>query len=429
MSYASFAAKHYYIVFIAKRYLETKKRSALVSRITSIAVGGVFVGVMTLVIVLSVINGFETELRQRIVGFNTHVLVFARLPETWADIESLISDVSKRERVVGVSPFVRSEALAAYEVIPGRRTKIRGVIVKGVDLEREAQVSAVVDSIQPQIESFDDNIMYFEDPDTVYGVVFGYDLAIEMRVGLGDEVTLLTAPSTVSTSHVEARTQKCRVIGFFDSGMYEFDSRFVYMDYRDADRFFDFETGLRGVGVKLDDMYQALEFDQLLREDISLKEYGTNNWINMNQNLFSYMKIEKILMFLMLTLIILVAAFNLVGMLTMVIMEKRTEIGILRSMGAASRGIMSIFMLEGTAIGFLGTIGGLIVGFVACFILDRIKLDLPGDVYFIKTLPVLVQWPDLVLVGVSSILICFLATLYPSWEASRMIPVEAIRNV
>ena len=418
-----------YALFIAKRYLQTKKRSALVSRITSIAIGGVFVGVMTLVIVLSVINGFETELRQRIVGFNTHVLVFARTPEAWGDIESVIETVSRRKHAVVAAPFIRTEALAAYEVIPGRRTKIRGVIVKGIDLEREAFVSAVVDSIRPEIESFDDNVKYFEDPDSVFGVVFGYDLAIEMRVSLGDEITLITAPSTVSAGDVEPRTVKCRVIGFFDSGMYEFDSRFVYMDYRDADSFFDFETGLRGAGVKLDDMYEAASFDKDLREDISLREYGTNNWINMNQNLFSYMKIEKILMFLMLTLIILVAAFNLVGMLTMVIMEKRTEIGILRSMGASSRGIMSIFMLEGTAIGVAGTVAGLITGYVACVILDRIKLDLPGDVYFIKTLPVLVQWQDLALVCGSSIAICFLATFYPSWEASRMVPVDAIRNV
>lgn len=140
------------------------------------------------------------------------------------------------------------------------------------------------------------------------------------------------------------------------------------------------------------------------------------------------MKIEKILMFLMLTLIILVAAFNLVGMLTMIIMEKRKEVGILKSMGASSRGIMSIFMLEGTVIGVLGTIGGMIVGLIACFILDRIRLDLPGDVYFIKTLPVLVEWPDLLLVGGSAILICFIATLYPSWEASKLLPVEAVRN-
>jgi lipoprotein-releasing system permease protein len=418
-----------YALFIAKRYLQTKKRSALVSRITSIAVGGVFVGVMTLVIVLSVINGFETELRQRIVGFNTHVLLFARTPSSWADVETIIDDVSRRDQAVAAAPFVRSEALAAYEVIPGRRTKIRGVIVKGIDLEREAFVSAVVDSIRPQIESFEDNHVYFDDPDSVSGVVFGYDLAIQMQVSLGDEITLITAPSTVGTSDFEPRTLKCRVIGFFNFGMYDFDSKFVYMDYRDADAFFDFETGMRGVGIKLEDMYDAASFDQRLREDISLSDYGTNNWINMNETLFSYMKIEKILMFLMLTLIILVAAFNLVGMLTMVIMEKRTEIGILRSMGASSRGVMSIFMVEGTAIGLAGTVGGLIVGYIACEIIDRIALDLPGDVYFIKTLPVLVQWQDLVLVCASSILICFLATLYPSWEASRMVPVDAIRNV
>jgi lipoprotein-releasing system permease protein len=418
-----------FALFIAKRYLQTKKRSALVSRITSIAVGGVFVGVMTLVIVLSVINGFETELRQRIVGFNTHVLVFARTPDSWAGVETVIDQLQGRDHVVGAAPFVRSEALAAYEVVPGRRTKIRGVIVKGIDLAREANVSAVVDSIRPEIDSFGDNMIYFEDPDSVYGVVFGYDLAVEMRVSLGDEIALITAPSEVHGSKVEPRSQPCRVIGFFDSGMYEFDSRFVYMDYKDADEFFDFETGLRGVGIKLDDMYEARDFDARLREDLPPVSYWTNNWINMNQNLFSYMKIEKILMFLMLTLIILVAAFNLVGMLTMVIMEKRTEIGILRSMGASKHGIMSIFMLEGTAIGVAGTAGGLLFGYIACVILDRIKLDLPGDVYFIKTLPVLVQWQDLGLVCASSILICFLATLYPSWEASRMVPVDAIRNV
>jgi lipoprotein-releasing system permease protein len=415
-----------YPLFIAQRHLQTKKRSALVSRITSIAIGGVFVGVMTLVIVLSVINGFETELRQRIVGFNTNVLVFARHPGSWANIDTLMTRLAGDPEIVGVAPFVRSEALATYEFIPGRRTKIRGVIVKGIDLELEQTVSSVIDSIAPPIESFDTS--FFEDEEPTIGIVLGLDLAVELRVGLGERVDLITAPGTVTGGEVEPRTQACRVIGFFNSGMYEFDSRFVYMDLADADRFFDFETGLRGVGVKLQDMYAARQVDGRLQSELSLTDYGTNNWIHMNQNLFSYMKIEKILMFLMLTLIILVAGFNLVGMLTMVIMEKRREIGILRSMGASGRGVMSIFMLEGTAIGVAGTLGGLAAGLVACLILDRVKIDLPGDVYFIKTLPVLVQWPDLLLVGLSAIGICFLATLYPSWEASRMVPVEAIRE-
>jgi lipoprotein-releasing system permease protein len=284
----------------------------------------------------------------------------------------------------------------------------------------------VIDSIQPPITSFD--VSYFEDEEPMIGIVVGYDLAVDLRVGLGEMLTLVTAPPTARDVG-DARMQNCRVIGFFNSGMYEFDSRFVYVDIADAERFFDFETALHGVGIKLENMYEARDFDERIRAELSLRDYGTNNWIHMNANLFSYMKIEKILMFLMLTLIILVAAFNLVGMLTMVIMEKRREIGILRSMGASGRGVMSVFMIEGTTIGVAGTLGGLAVGYAACLILDRIGLGLPGDVYFIKTLPVLVQWQDIVLVSVSSVLICFLATVYPSWEASRMVPVEAIRDV
>ncbi|MDH3215794.1 MAG: ABC transporter permease [Candidatus Krumholzibacteria bacterium] len=415
-----------YPLFIAKRYLQTKRRSALVSRITTIAIGGVFVGVMTLVIVLSVINGFETELRQRIVAFNTNVVVFMRNPESWANADTLAGMLASQDHVTAVAPFVRSEALMSYEVIPGRRTRIRGVVVKGVDLRQEARVSTVIDSIKPAIESFDTDI--FEDEELHDGVVLGLDLALELRVGLGEEVNLVTAPATIRGGKVDPTVRKCRVLGFFNSGMYEFDSRFVYMDIRSADRLFDFETGLRGYSIQLDDIYKAQDVDKTIQNILPMQDYGTNNWINMNKNLFSYMKIEKILMFLMLTLIILVAAFNLVGMLTMVIMEKRKEIGILKAMGAPAGGVMSIFMLEGTVIGVLGTIGGLITGYAACLILDRIHLDLPGDVYFIKTLPVLVQWQDLIAVCTSAILICFLATIYPSWEASKLLPVEAIRS-
>lgn len=416
-----------YALFIARRYLQTKKRSALVSRITSIAVGGVFVGTMALVIVLSVINGFETELRQRIVGFNTHALVFARTPEAWASADTTFARIEAEPEVVATAPFVRSEALATYELIPGRRTKLRGVVVKGVDLAREHAVSTVVDSIRPPIDSFDTS--GFEDETPHLGAVLGLDLALDLGIGIGEVLNLVTAPGTIRGADVEPQTYPCRVLGFFNSGMYEFDSRFVYIDIEDAERMFDFETGLRGVSVMIEDMYRAEAFDLRLQSILSMRDFGTNNWIQLNQNLFSYMKIEKTLMFLMLTLIILVAAFNLVGMLTMVIMEKRREIGILRSMGASGRGVMSIFMVEGTAIGVAGTLGGLTAGLVACYILDRIRLELPGDVYFIKTLPVLVHWQDLLLIGVSSVVICFLATVYPSWEASRLTPVEAIRDL
>jgi lipoprotein-releasing system permease protein len=416
-----------YPFFIARRYLRTKKRSALVSRITSIAVGGVFVGVMTLVIVLSVINGFETELRRRIVGFNTHVLVFARSPEAWAQMDSAVTRLEQEPDILESAPFVRSEALAAYQIVPGRRTKLRGVMVKGIDLTQEIRVSSVIDSIRPEITSFDTSA-FGDDPPTI-GCVLGLDLAIDLGVGLGEEIDVVTAPSTMRGGQVDPEQFRCRVLGFFNSGMYEFDSRFIYVDIKDAETMFDFETALRGVSLEIDDLYHAESVDQRIQGILSMKDYGTNNWINLNANLFSYMKIEKVLMFLMLTLIILVAAFNLVGMLTMVIMEKRREIGILRSIGASGRGVMSIFMLEGTAIGVMGTVGGLVTGLIACAVLDRIQLDLPGDVYFIKTLPVLVQWGDLAVISGISMVICFLATVYPSWEASRLYPVDAIRDM
>ena len=415
-----------YPLFIAKRHLQTKKRSALVSRVMSIAVGGVFVGVMTLVIVLSVINGFETELRQRIVGFNTNVTVFTRSPAAWADRDSIAPMLENLESIIAVAPFIRSEALATYEIIPGRRTIIRGVVLKGIILNKEAQVSTVIDSVKPEIDSFDTS--FFQDEELRVGVVMGLDLAIEMRVSLGEEINLVTAPSTVRTGNFEPSTISCRVLAFFNSGMYEFDSRFVYMDLDDADRIFDFQSGTRAIGIKLANIYNAREVDARIQEMLPVQHYGTNNWINLNKNLFTYMKIEKILMFLMLTLITLVAAFNLVGMLTMIIMEKRKEIGVLKSMGASSRGVMTIFMLEGTVVGVLGTLGGMITGLVACFILDRVNLDLPGDVYFIKTLPVLVDWRDLLAVAASAVLICFIATLYPSLEASKLLPVEAVKN-
>jgi lipoprotein-releasing system permease protein len=237
----------------------------------------------------------------------------------------------------------------------------------------------------------------------------------------------VTAPAEFRTGSLTPQTQEFRVIGTFKTGVYEFDSRFVYIGLEDAERFFEFESAIHGLGVRIKDIYRADKVDARILSLLDSPAYGANNWIQMNRNLFSYIKVEKILMFLLLTLIILIAAFNLVAMLTMVIMEKRNEIGILRSMGASSRGVMSVFMLQGSFIGAVGTAIGTAVGLAICGVLREVKIDLPPDVYFINTLPVLVSWADVATVCVSSLVICFLATLYPSWEACRMPPLDAIR--
>ncbi len=416
----------HYSLSIALRYLRSKKRSGFVSRVTLIAVGGTFVGVATLIIVLSLMNGFENELRSRIVGFNTHVLLFARTPEAWSSMDSVETIVDSIPGVVASSPFIRGEGLIYYEVVPGVRVKTKGVIVKGVDLEAERMVSTVIDSIYPPIKSFESK--GFEETDAeMPGIVLGRDLALDLHISLGEVLTLVTAPAELKVHSISPRTRDFRVVGFFKTGVYEFDSRFAYMDISEAETLFDFEAAIRGLGIKISDIYMADWIDTEIQDTLHNFAYGTNNWIRMNRNLFSYIKIEKILMFLLLTLIILVAAFNLVAMLTMVIMEKRNEIGILRSMGASKRGVMSIFMLQGTFIGAVGTVLGVVAGLGVCALLSEIKVDLPPDVYFINTLPVLVEWSDVVIISLASVLICFVATVYPSWEACRIPPLEAIK--
>ena len=415
----------HYSLSIALKYLRTKRRKGYISRVTAIAMVGTCVGVATLIVVLSLMNGFENELRRRIVEFNTHVIVFAPTPGSWAAIDSVTAIIAQIPDVVSASPFVRAEALIYYEVVPGVKVKTKGVIIKGLDLDRERSVSTVVDSIAPPIKTF--NASGFDDGKDAPGIVLGRDLAEELRISLGEILTIVTAPAELRVGRINPRTQDFRVIGIFKTGVYEFDSRFAYIDIKDAERLFDFEAATRGLGLRIRNIYEADRVDEEIQNKLKSYLYGTNNWIRMNRNLFSYIKVEKILMFLLLTLIILIAAVNLIAMLTMVIMEKRNEIGILRSMGASSRGVMSIFMMQGTIIGAVGTTLGVAFGLIVCAILREVKIDLPPDVYFINTLPVLVEWSDIALVSVASLTICFAATIYPSWEACRMPPLDAIR--
>ncbi len=415
----------HYSMSIALRYLRARRRSGFVSRVTMIAIGGTLVGVTTLIIVLSLMNGFESELRSRIIEFNTHVLVFARTSEAWENIDSISVEIGAIPGVVASSPFVRGESLVNFELIPGVRVKTKGIIIKGVDIDKERSVSTVIDSFTPSVTTFETGGFY--DGEELPGIVLGDELAADLRISLGEMLTLVSAPAELRAGKIRPRTMDFRVIGFFKTGVFEFDSRFGYIDIREAEKLYDFEASIRGIGIRIEDIYKAGQIDQDIEEKLQSYVYSTNNWIRMNSSLFSYIKVEKILMFLLLGLIILIAAFNLVGMLTMVIMEKRSEIGILRSMGASSRGIMSIFMVEGTIIGIVGTILGVVLGLIACAILSVVRIDLPADIYFINTLPVSIQCLDVVLVSIASVVISFAATIYPSWEACKMPPLDAIR--
>ncbi|RKZ07880.1 hypothetical protein DRQ05_02455, partial [bacterium] len=220
----------HYSFSIALKYLRSKKRSGFISRVALIAVAGTFVGVATLIIVLSLMNGFENELRSRIVGFNTHVLVFARTPGAWAAIDTVETKINEIPEVLHISRFVRGESIIYYELIPGVKVKTKGVIVKGVNMEEERNVSTVIDSITPRIKTFESESL--DGGNYMPGIVLGRDLALDMHVSLGEVVTLISAPAELKVGKINPRTRDFRVVGFFKTGVYEFDSRFAYIDIK-----------------------------------------------------------------------------------------------------------------------------------------------------------------------------------------------------
>ncbi len=404
-------------LFIAGRYLRAKRRVSFISLISGISVGGVLIGVAALTIVLSVMNGFEDEVQRRIVGTNAHVIVLSHDRGGVKADEDLLGRIESVAGVEAAAPFVYSKGMITAGGISD------GVVIKGIDLGREKLVTDVYKNISPVIEAIDL-------PDGVRGIVLGHYLANSLGVSAGDEV-VLTSPleGNPTIFGMIPRVKKFKVVGIFSSGMYDYDASFGYISIDAAQEFLGRPDYMTGVEVRLEDMYSAPQ----IADDIVLAlggfPYTSSSWIELNRNLFSWMKTEKIVMFIILMLIVAVAAFNIISTLIMVVMEKRRDIGILKSMGATSKSVMRIFIAEGLAVGLMGTILGSVAGFVGCFLLQKYKfISLPGDVYFIDRLPVKMEAGDFFLVALAAIGVCFAATLYPSWKASRLVPVEAIRR-
>ncbi|KPJ60553.1 MAG: hypothetical protein AMJ46_06015 [Latescibacteria bacterium DG_63] len=404
-------------LFIAKRYLRAKRRVSFISLISAISVGGVLVGVAALTIVLSVMNGFEDEVQRRIVGTNAHVIVLSHDRHGLKADDELLSRVESVAGVEAAAPFVYSKGMITASGFSD------GVVIKGIDLAREKRVTDVHQNISPVIEGIDL-------PDGSRGIVLGHYLANSLGVSAGDEV-VLTSPleGNPTIFGMIPRVKKFEVVGIFSSGMYDYDSSFGYISIDAAQEFLGRPGYMTGVEVRLEDMYRAPQVADDIVVALGGFPYTASSWIELNRNLFSWMKTEKIVMFIILMLIVAVAAFNIISTLIMVVMEKRRDIGILKSMGATSKSVMRIFMAEGLAVGLIGTVLGSVAGFVGCFLLQKYKfISLPGDVYFIDRLPVKMEAGDFLLVALAAIGVCFAATLYPSWKASRLVPVEAIRR-
>jgi len=403
-------------LFIARRYLRAKRRLSFISIISGISVGGVLVGVAALTIVLSVMNGFEEEVQKRIVGTTAHVIVLAHSGAGMRLDEGLLERIQAVDGVVAAAPFIYSKCMVTADGVTD------GIAVKGIDLDRERLVTDVYENTKPQVASIDPGA-------GIRGIVLGTYLAGALGVSVGDEV-VLTSPMEGSATifGIIPRVKRFHVVGIFTSGMYDYDSSLGYISLEAAEEYVGHAGYVTGVEVKVKDMYRAPDIGDSIVAALGGFPYAASNWIELNRNLFSWMKMEKIVMFVILMLIVAVAAFNIISSLIMVVMEKRRDIGIMKSMGATSGSVMRIFMVEGVVVGMIGTILGSVVGFAGCYLLQKYKfITLPGDVYFIDRLPVKMEAGDFVMVALAVVGVCFVATIYPSWKASRLVPVDAIK--
>ncbi|MEE9182415.1 MAG: lipoprotein-releasing ABC transporter permease subunit [candidate division NC10 bacterium] len=411
-----------YEILIGLRYLKSKRREAMISLITLISSGGVALGVMALIVVLSVMSGFEKDLRDKILGTNAHVVLLRFGEGGITDVDQLLPRITPLPHVTAAAPFT------LHQVMLTSRHGVMGAVLRGVDPEREGRVTDLARNMKKG--SLDALSRDGE------GIILGKSLAASLGISVGDPVNVVSpVGGGVTPLGMAPRVKQFTVVGVFEAGMYEYDAGLAYIQIPAAQTFFRMGKSVTGVEIKLDDIYQAPQVAGQMQEELRFPFY-TRTWMEMNKNLFSALKLEKTVMFVILVMIVLVAAFGVVSTLTMLVMEKTREIAILKSMGATAAGIMRIFILDGVVIGAVGTLVGLLGGLVVTNNLDRIVsfvervfgIDaFPGDVYFLDKLPHQINAPDVVTVVIVSLIISFLATLYPSWQASRLNPVDALR--
>ena len=416
-------------LFISLRHLKSKRAQKFISLNTWISIGGVALGVMALIVVIAVMSGFGKDLRDKILGTNSHIVVTNITRSGMDNFESVITKVMQSEGIKAAAPFILNQVMLTFG------SKSSGVVVRGVDPEREAMVSDLEKNmIQGEIGmlkrskkakagSRHDNI------------ILGKELSHKLGAQVGDAISMVSPVSRLTPMGLIPKIKLFKVVGLFESGMFEYDSSLAFISVQSAQRFFAMKGKVSGIEIRVEDIDRADQIAELLQENLGFPYY-VRDWMRMNKNLFSALRLEKIVMFIILILIILVAAFNIVSTLFMVVMEKTKEIAILKSMGASRTSIMKIFSFQGLIIGLLGTLIGCVGGFTIVPNLNEIVgfienifgiTAFPSDVYYLDKLPSEIQYMDSFLIVVFSIVICFVASLYPAWRASRLDPVDGLR--
>ena len=395
------------------------RRNGFISFISGVSMLGIGLGVAALIIVLSVMNGFQKEVRDRMLGVVSHIEVIANDGGALQNVPSTIATIKQNPAVIGAAPFITAQALLA------RGEDMKGVLVRGIEPDLESQVSDVVNA---QTKQAFQNLREGE-----FGVVLGRDLARNLGVMTGDSVTLIAPSGQVTPAGITPRLKQMKVVGTFSSGHYEYDSSLAMIHVADAAKIFRLE-GATGVRVKLKDLHEARSVGAELSQ--RLPTLYVRDWTKQNRTWFAAVQVEKTMMFIILTLIVAVAAFNLVSTLVMTVTDKRADIAILRTLGATPRSIMGIFVVQGAAVGVVGTLAGLGLGLLVAYnvgiIVPAIEQlfnasFLPRDIYLISRMPSDPQSADIVPITVIALVLAFVATLYPSWRASRVNPAEALR--
>ncbi len=409
-----------YELFIGLRYTRAKRRNHFISFISLISMLGIALGVAALIVVLSVMNGFQKELRARILGVASHVQISG--PDNQlADWQRVAQDALAARGVVAAAPYVNAQGLLANE------GNVRGAVVRGIVPEREDQVADIGSHM---VAGSLDRLVPGE-----FGIVLGSDLARALRVLPGDKVTLIAPQGLVTPAGLVPRLKQFRIVGIFEVGMFEYDSGLALVSLEDAQKLFQLGDRVSGVRLKLEDLFQSRQVARELYERLGTG-VAISDWTRSHANFFRAVEIEKRVMFIILTLIVAVAAFNIVSTLVMVVTDKQADIAILRTLGASPASIMGIFLVQGALIGVIGTLLGVAGGVALALNIDVVVpfLErllnvqfLSKDVYYISDLPSDLQRGDVLTIGGVALVLAFLAGLYPAWRAARVRPAEALR--
>ncbi|WP_415034837.1 lipoprotein-releasing ABC transporter permease subunit [Azonexus sp.] len=409
-----------YELLIGLRYTRAKRRNHFISFISLISMAGIGLGVAALIVVLSVMNGFQKELRTRILGVASHIQITG-IDGGLSNWPALAEQAKRHPEVLKAAPFVQSQGM--FSVDGG----VKGALIRGIEPELEDGVadfrqhitSGSLDALQPG----------------AFGVVLGGDLARSLKVFVGDKLTLIAPQGTVTPAGVVPRVRAFKVVGIFEVGMYEYDSGLALIHLQDAQRLYQMGDTVSGVRLKVEDLFAAPRIARELATMIDADAY-LHDWTKSHANFFRAVQIEKTMMFIILSLIVAVAAFNLVSTLVMAVTDKQADIAILRTLGARPRSIMAVFMVQGALVGMIGLVLGVVGGVALALNIDVVvpaieKLlgvhFLAKDVYYISDLPSDLQWGDVWGVIVIAFVLSLLATLYPSWRAARVNPAEALR--